>query len=111
MTPKARRTVLMFCMLVAVTGQRGWAQSTAIPTPASVLGFPVGADFKLATYDDSYRYFQQLAKSSDMIKLVDVGKTSTGHDWILAIISSPANLARLDRYREIARRLAHPEGL
>src|SRR6185295_6558520 len=87
------------------------AQGGAIPTPASVLGFPVGADFKLATYDDSYRYFQLLAKSSDLIKLVDVGKTSTGHEWILAIISSPANLAKLERYREIARRLAHPDGL
>ena len=76
-----------------------------------MLGFPVGADLKLANYDESMRYFRQLAKSSDRIKLIDVGKTSTGHDWTLAVISSPANLARLDHYRGIARRLAHPEGL
>jgi len=87
------------------------AQSGAIPAPESVLGFPVGADFKLATYDESMRYFQQLARASNRIKLLDVGRTSTGHEWTLAVISSPENLARLDRLRDIARRLAHPDGL
>ena len=28
-----------------------------------------------------------------------------------ALISNPKNLARIDRYREIAQRLAHPQGL
>src|SRR5258708_6096392 len=87
------------------------AQSSAIPTPASILGYPIGADFKLANYEESMRYFQALAKASDQIKLIDVGKTSTGHPWTLALISSPANLAKLDRYRDIARRLPHPTGL
>jgi zinc carboxypeptidase len=83
----------------------------SIPTPASILGFPVGADFKLATYDESLRYFRALARSSSRIRLIDVGKTSTGGEWVLAIISSPANLARLDTLRAISRRLAHPAGL
>ncbi len=87
------------------------SQSTAIPRPESVLGFPVGADFKLADYDQSLRYFRELANVSNRIRLFDVGKTSTGHAWIMAAISSPENLARLDHYREIARRLAHPAGL
>ncbi|CAN5596246.1 M14 family metallopeptidase [soil metagenome] len=87
------------------------AQSGAIPKPESVLGFTVGADLKLANYDESMRYFRELAKSSNRIQLIDVGKTSTGHEWTLAVISSPENLARLDHYRGIAQRLAHPEGL
>ena len=91
--------------------QQAAAQQAAIPTPESVLGFPVGADFKLATYDESQRYFQALAAASNQIRLIDVGKTSNGHPWTLAVISSAANLAKLDRYREIAQRLAHPEGL
>ena len=82
-----------------------------IPTPESVFGFRVGADFKLIDYDESIRYFQQLAQKSDRIKLVDVGKTSTGHAWTLAIISSPQNLARLDALTQIAQKLAHPAGL
>jgi hypothetical protein len=82
-----------------------------IPTPESVFGFRVGADFKLIDYDESIRYFQQLAQKSDRIKLLDVGKTSTGHAWTLAIISSPQNLARLDALTQIAQKLAHPAGL
>ena len=35
-----------------------------LPTPESVLGFRVGADFHLATYDESIAYFQALAAAS-----------------------------------------------
>src|SRR5689334_10566136 len=87
------------------------AQQPTIPTPESSLGFTVGADFKLATYDESIAYFQKLAAASNRIRLVDVGKTSTGHAWTLAVISSPENLARLDRLKEISQRIAHPSGL
>lgn len=83
----------------------------AIPTPEAVLGFAAGADFKLANYDESMKYFTALAASTNRMKLVNVGKTATGHAWTLVIISSPENLAKLDRYKEIAQRLAHPEGL
>ena len=57
------------------------------------------------------KYSDRLAAASNRIKLVNVGKTSTGHEWTLAIISSPENLAKLERYRDIAQRLAHPAGL
>jgi len=68
------------------------------PHPRIRARFVVGADYKLATYDESIRYFQRLAASSDRIKLVEVGKTSFGHGWTLAIISSAQNLAKLDHY-------------
>lgn len=82
-----------------------------VPTPESVLGTPVGADFYLATYDESLDYFQKLATASDRVTLERVGTTSDGSPWFVAIISSPENLARLDRLREISLRLAHPKGL
>ena len=99
---------LLFCLAIAAAAPA--AAQPAVPSPTSVLGFPVGADFKLATYDESLRYFRALARASDRIRLVDVGKTSTGGEWVLAIISSPANLARLDGLRAISQRLAHPAG-
>src|ERR1035437_8836217 len=99
---------LFFAIVAAQTVQ---AHQLAFPTHAFVLGFTVGADYKLATYDESIRYFERLAAASNRIKLIDVGKTSTGHAWTLAVITSPENFAKLDRYREIAQRLAHPEGL
>lgn len=85
--------------------------SQTIPAPESVLGFRIGADFHLASYDESLDYFQRLADASDRVVLREIGRTSSGHPWFIALISSPENLARLDEYQEIALRLAHPTGL
>jgi len=82
-----------------------------IPTPESVLGFQPGADFELATYDESLEYFRRLDAVSDRIELVEVGRTSEGRPWYMALVSSPENLANVERYREISLQLAHPEGL
>ncbi len=37
-----------------------FAVQSDVPTPESVLGHQVGADFKLASYEDSLAYFRQL---------------------------------------------------
>jgi len=79
-----------------------------IPTPESVLGYPVGADFELANYEQSLEYFQRLAAASDRVELRRIGETSFGRPWYLALISSAENLRDSERYREIAHRLAYP---
>ena len=76
-------------------------RSSGIPTPDSVFGFAPGADYKLATYDQSIAYFKKLADSSRSIKLFEAGKTTQGRTMYFALISSPDNLRKLDRYREI----------
>jgi len=83
----------------------------AVPTPESVLGHTPGDDFYLASYDESREYFRKLAASSNRIKLVSVGKTTRGLDWEIAIISSPENLANLDKFKDISRKLADGRGL
>ena len=82
-----------------------------VPTPESVLGHKPGDDFYLANYDESREYFRKLAASSNRIKLINVGKTTRGLDWDIAIISSPENLASLDKYKEISQKLADGRGL
>ena len=82
-----------------------------VPTPESVLGQRVGADFFLATFEESIDYFQQLDAASDRLELREVGRTSFGRPVYIALISSAENLRNLDRHREIALRLAHPRGL
>src|SRR5260370_14489091 len=82
-----------------------------VPTPESVLGHKPGDDFSLANYQESRDYFRRLATASNRIKLITVGKTTRGLDWEIAIISSPANLAALDRNKQISQRLAHGRGL
>ena len=98
-------SILLFAGPIALLGE------ARVPTPESVLGFRPGADYKLATYDQSVDYFKKVAASSKSVKLVEAGKTSQGRTIYYALVSSPENLAKLDRYREIARRLAHPQGL
>ena len=106
--PVAAATVLTFAGMARPAS----AQTTKpLPSPESVFGFPVGADYKLFTYDQSIDYFKRLAAASNRIRLITVGKTSFGKPWTAAIISSPANLARLDQIRAVNMRLAHPEGL
>jgi hypothetical protein len=86
-------------------------QAPEVPTPASVLGFAPGDDYELASYDDAIGYLRKLDEASDLLTLVDAGRTSSGRPWYFALISSPDNLARIEKYRQIAQRLAHPEGL
>jgi hypothetical protein len=100
-----------FSLVLAATLARVATAQTPIPTPESVIGFPVGTDLKLIDYDQSIAYFQKLAAASNRIRLIDVGKTSNGHPWTLAIISSAENLSRLDHYKQIAQQIAHPGNL
>jgi hypothetical protein len=90
---------------------RAQGRAASVPAPESVFGFTAGADYKLATYDQSIQYFRKLVAASRYIRLVEAGKTSQGRTMYFALISSPDNLAKLDRYREIWQRLAHPQGL
>ena len=90
----------------------GRAQSpAALPSPEKFFGFQMGADRKLANWDKLHEYYQALAKASNRVKLVELGKSSEGRPFIALFISSPANLARLDEYRQINARLADPRGL
>ncbi len=87
------------------------AQSRAVPNPETIFGFKPGADYKLATYDQSIEYFRKLATASKYVRLVEAGRTSQGRTMYFALISNPKNLDQIERYRQIAQRLAHPAGL
>ncbi len=104
-----RRCVLLVLAALCQPVRSGAAQ--AMPTPESVLGFRVGADFNLASYDESIAYFQRLSATSDRVELREIGRTSEGRRWYIALISTAENLANVERYREIAQRFAHPDGL
>ncbi|MEJ2238666.1 MAG: M14 family metallopeptidase [Gemmatimonadales bacterium] len=109
--PVFASAIAVGCLFSMATIPTGTHAQRSIPPPESVLGFPVGADFKLATYDESLEYFRRLDAASDWLQLIEIGSTSEGRDWYVALISSPDNLANVDRYRDIAHRLAHPADL
>ena len=80
-------------------------------TPESFLGFPVGADRKVADYGQINRYFEALDRASDRVALDTLGRTTLGRPLVMAVISSPANLRGQERWRSLARQLADPRGL
>ena len=45
------------------------------------------------------------------MQMVEIGQTSMKKPQVMAIITAPANFAKLDRYKEISRRLSLAEGL
>lgn len=102
-------------MLLAGSGiatRIGEAQAQqALQTPEQFFGHQMGADRMLANWDKLHAYYQLLAKSSNKVKLVELGKSSEGRPFIALFISSPANLAKLDQYREINAKLADPRGI
>lgn len=87
------------------------AQNSPIPIPEDVIGFKVGSDFHLATYEQSIEYFKKLDAASDLVEMRETGKTSEGRTWYYVLISSKENLAKIDLYKNISQKLAHPEGL
>ena len=82
-----------------------------VPTPADVVGFAPGEDYKLAGYQAVHDYFQALAASSPRVRLMQIGTSTLGQPLLLAAVSSADNIRNLDRYREISERLAKAEGL
>jgi hypothetical protein len=87
------------------------AQPANIPAPEDVLGFRPGDDRKLASWAKVIEYFQKLAAASDRVKFGELGKTTMGAPFVMATISAPENLARLDEYREVQEMLADPRKL
>lgn len=102
-------TVLAILFLMAPFGLH--AQQATIPDPEDVIGFEVGSDFHLATYEQSIEYFKKLDAASDLVEMRETGKTSEGRTWYYVLISSQENLANIDRYKEISQKLAHPKGM
>ncbi len=80
--------------------------NASVTTPRAFLGFTPGDDYKLANYKQSYAYFHKIAGQTKRMRLMDVGKSAMGEPMMLAVISSEKNLAKLDRWKAIARTLA-----
>ena len=77
-----------------------------ITPPVDHLGYTPGDDFHLATYEDLIGYLEHLDVQTDRLEVFDMGSTTEGRRMKYAVISSEGNMANLDHYREIIRRLS-----
>ena len=104
------RTLTLTLLLLSLAAGFATAQ-TKIPTPAEVLAFTPGEDRKLASWDQVVDYFQRLDGASDRVNFERLGTTTMGKPFVMATISAPANLARLDELKKIQDQLADPRKL
>jgi len=83
--------------------------SDKVPSPEKVLGYVIGTPNKLTYTKDMYRYYRELAAASPRVRiLMAPEKSEEGRDQMLVLISDEANLAKLDRYKEITAKLGDP---
>ena len=87
------------------------AAAAAPPSPESVLGFRPGSDRQLADWTQIADYFRRLDAASDRVRVQEIGRTTEDRPFLVAVITSEANMQRLEEIRRANLRLADPRGL
>jgi hypothetical protein len=85
--------------------------SSCVPPPDAFLHHIIGAPDILDYTKDINDYMRLLASKSPRVKVFNIGTSEEGREMLAVVVSDEENLARLDRYKEINRRLADPRGL
>jgi hypothetical protein len=109
--PARARTLRPNASAATAAGGAARTSAAAVPAPEDVLGFRPGDDRKLAGWASVVEYFRRLDAASDRVRFEELGKTTMGRPFVLATISAPENLARLNEFKEIQRQLADPRTL
>jgi hypothetical protein len=106
-------THILFLLMVPVLSSlpQSAKPQNKITTPESYFGFRPGSDQKIARWDDIVRYFYRLEKESGKLKVTDMGPSTMGNPFLVVLISSPENLANLNRLKEINRTISNPGGM
>ena len=86
--------------------------SPRVPSPEKILGYPIGTPNKLTYTKDQYRYYRELAKTTPRVKtFVAPEKSEQGREQLLVVVSDEANIAKLNRYKEITAKLGDPRSI
>ncbi len=101
-----RQAIAAFAVLAAAAA----APAQQITSPEEHLGRPVGTDFELADWEEVSSWYWQIAEESPRVQTEVIGTTTEGRDFLLSVISSEENMARLDELKEYAAIIADPRG-
>ena len=85
--------------------------SDTVPSPLKFNGRIPGTPDELTYSKDIYRYFDELDRTSDRVKVFRIGKTEEGRDMITVVIADEATIKALDTYKGITAKLTDPRAL
>ena len=86
------------------------AQSSVTP-PEKFFGFRLGSDRNIARWDRIVEYYRLIEKESGgKLKVVDMGPSTEGNPFLLVVISSRDNVAKLDRLQQVNQTISDPRG-
>ncbi len=83
-------------------------ESDAVPSPREILGYVIGTPKKLTYYADMIRYLEALAKRSENVELIPIGKTNWGRMMYIVVIASEETIANLEKYKTYIAQLSDP---
>jgi hypothetical protein len=105
------RPLARYLLIAGILAAPSALSAQRITTPREHFGFAIGDDYRLANYTQFSAYWEKLARESNRMVLDTIGRTAEGRVQLMAIVSSPDNLQKRARYREIAEKLARAEGV
>ena len=107
MRPRLRLSWAILLCIASASGLR----AAEIPGTTSHFGFRPGDDFRLATWPSVVDYFKKVDAASDRVVVRELGKTTEGRPYLVAIVSNEATIKDLDRYQELQKAVAQPRDL
>ena len=82
-----------------------------IPSPKDVLGYHIGAPFKLTYYADILKYYRALAAATPRVKIETIGRSDEGRELVVVWVSSDENIKNAQKNRDNLAKIADPRGL
>ena len=100
------KVLLFFCLLLSTGLLAPWPAPAQVPSPEQVIGFQMGADYKIADYPQIVNYLTQLDAASERVQMQQIGTSVLGKPLYVLFISSEENLRQLDRWKNVSNQLA-----
>ncbi len=102
------KTLLLVLIFLSFDSLASFAQ---IPTPEKFVGHKIGEDKKLFGWDKVVDYFRLLDDQSDRVTVQELGQSTRGKPFIMAIVSAPHNMMNLAKYKNLQKQAANPRHL
>src|SRR3954464_10327242 len=82
-----------------------------IPSPKEILGYHIGAPYKLTYYADILKYYRALAAATPRVRVETIGKSDEGRELVVVWVSSDDNMRNLQKNRDNLAKIADPRGV